>query len=80
MFEIDEDDLKKMRQRLGLEENDTSRDEYLKGLPPFERVRIIAGWLLGDERWADNFFVWCNSQGLYLTTNPEADGVLNIEW
>ena len=61
-----------LRMRLGLDENDTSRDAYINSLPPMRRVRMIAGWELGSEAWATQFEEYFESQGLYLTTiKPE---------
>jgi len=61
--------VEEMRQRLGLDENDTSKDKYLEQMKPFDRVKLIIGWEFGDESWGDTFKEWCDSQGLYLTTN-----------
>lgn len=66
-----------LRQRLGLEPDDTSQDAIIEKMTPMQRVRMLAGWHLGDPSWADTFRVYFESQGLYLTTNPDADGVLN---
>jgi hypothetical protein len=68
--------LKEMRKRLGIEQNDTSLDSEIMQMSPIDRVRLIAGWELGDPQWADTFKEYFESQGLYLTTNPEADGVI----
>jgi len=55
-----------MRQRLGLDEDDTSKDELIQKMRPFERVKLIIGWKLGDESWGDLFKYWCESQGLEI--------------
>ena len=68
--------LEEMRQRLGLDENDTAKDEAIADMTPMQRVQLIAGWLHGDNFWADTWQDYFKSQGLYLTTNPEADGVI----
>ena len=68
--------IKEIRQRLELHENDTSEDQRIKRMAPFRRVQLIAGWRLGDDEWSDEFKGWCESQGLYLTTDPEANGVI----
>ena len=58
--------------RLGLDEHDTSRDDYINSLPPMKRVGMITGWELGSEAWAREFKLYFESQGLYLTTvKPE---------
>jgi len=66
--------LEEMRMRLGLDELDTSRDSEIENMRPMERVRLIAGWVLGDGAWADSFAEYFESQGLFLTDkNPETD-------
>ena len=45
-------------------------------MTPIERVELIAGWYLGSGGWAYNFKTYFESQGLFLTTNPDANGVL----
>jgi len=68
--------VEEMRQRLGLDENDKSKDLEIEEMEPLERVALIAGYELGDSSWAHTFKEWCESQGLYLTTDP--DGKDNI--
>ncbi len=68
--------LGEIRQRLGLNENDPRRDTEIEQMSPMRRVRIIAGWYLGDPAWADEFKQYFESQGLYLTSNRLADGVI----
>ena len=68
--------VEELRQHLGLDENDTSRDEYILSLPPFRRVRMLSGWTLGDEAWAGEMKSWCESQGIYWTTDPSAPGII----
>jgi len=68
--------LYEIRQRLGLDEADTSKDDMILKMDPLRRVAKIAGWYLGDEEWAYTFKRWCESQGLYMTKNPDADGVI----
>lgn len=69
-------DIEAMRQRLGLKENDTIRDIKIVKMTPFERVKLLAGWYDGNSEraiiWKERF----ESQGLFLTTNPDADGVI----
>jgi hypothetical protein len=69
--------VEEMRQRMGFGENDASRDKEIESMEPFARVRLIAGWYLGNGFWADTFKEYCASQGLYLTTNPDAEGVIS---
>ena len=68
--------VREIRQRLGLKPNDTSSDNEIMVLSAMRRVGLIAGWNLGDDHWAQVFKGYFESQGLYLTTNPDADGVL----
>lgn len=67
--------LKEIRQRLGLNKDDASEDCGISDMDPFHRVAHICGWYLGDNNWASEFKNYCESQGVYLTTNPDADGV-----
>lgn len=68
--------VEEMRQRLGLDPDDTSRDKEIESMSPMDRIRLLAGWFHGDSDWAGEWKHYFESQGLYLTTNPEADGVL----
>ena len=65
-----------MRQRMGLEKDDTSQDKAIEAMEPFERVRLIAGWFHGNGLWADTYKEYFESQGIYLTTDPEASGII----
>ena len=65
-----------MRQRLGLKKDDTRKDRAIEEMEPMERVRLIAGWYHGDGMWADTCKEYFESQGIYLTTNPDADGII----
>lgn len=65
-----------MRQRLGIEKDDTSKDKSIEEMEPMERVRLIAGWYHGNGLWADTYKEYFESQGIYLTTNPDADGII----
>lgn len=67
--------IEEMRQRLGLDENDTSKDVFIEEMDPLERVRLIAGWYLGDGSWADTFMEYFQSQGIYLTTDQKAQRI-----
>ena len=69
--------VEELRRRLGLKEDDNSLDNEIEEMDPMERVSLLAGWFLGSEAWAYTFKGYFESQGLFLTTNPEADGVLN---
>lgn len=68
--------VEEMRQRLGLEKDDQSADEEILSAKPLDRVSLIAGWYLGDPTWARSFKHYFESQGLYLTTDKEANGII----
>jgi hypothetical protein len=68
--------VEQIRARLGLGYEDTSLDKEIEEMEPMERVGLLAGWYFGYESWADTFKGFFESQGLFLTTNPDADGVL----
>lgn len=55
--------MKKIRQRSGLEENDTSHDEELNARSPRAKLHDIVGWELGDGSWADSFLYWAKECG-----------------
>jgi hypothetical protein len=57
----------KMRQRLGLEPEDTSRDDYIDKMTPHERLRLICGWELGYGEWADSFIGWAKDAGFKIS-------------
>ena len=52
-----------MRQRLGLEEGDTSRDNDIENMDPHQRLRLICGWYLGDPSWASTVIEWAKDAG-----------------
>lgn len=68
--------LEEIRKRMGFNENDKSMDKDIEEMTPMERSRLVIGWYLGDGSWADTCKQYFESQGLYLTTNPEADGII----
>ena len=55
-----------LRQREGLESNDTSLDEKIQKFPPKYALAEICGWEFGDPRWAETFEEWCNLVGLKI--------------
>lgn len=65
--------VEEMRHRLGVASDDTTLDKKIEQMLPMDRVRLLAGWFLGDPRWADTFKDYFESQGLYLTTNPDVN-------
>ena len=68
--------VEEMRKRLGRKEDDSSIDSHILSMEPLQRVGLIAGWYHGYDSWAKTYKGYFESQGLYLTTNPEADGVI----
>lgn len=69
--------VEEMRRRLDLDPEDTSCDADIVSMSPMQRVRLIAGWYHGSGSWADTWKEYFESQGIWLTTNPDADGVIN---
>lgn len=65
-----------MRGRMGLDTEDDSRDAVIFSMSPMDRVRLIAGWKLGSDEWADQFKHWFEGQGLYLTTNADDPNII----
>lgn len=77
--EIPNEVMKILRKRIRLDENDTSRDEHLKSLPPMARVEELSAWFHGDPAWAREMKAWCEANGIYWTTDPNAPGVEPVE-
>jgi hypothetical protein len=53
-----------IRQRKGLEEDDTSKDDEILLMTPMDRLRDVCGWYLGDSTWADAFVDWARDCGM----------------
>ncbi len=66
--------LRVIRQRRGLDDNDTSQDSKIDALTPRKKLRALAGWELGDEGWADVFIEWANDCG-YVVKERESGHV-----
>ncbi len=62
--------ISEMRQRLGLKEDDDSRDVLIEEMTPEQRLRLICGWHLGDSEWAETFLDWARDAG-YEITEPK---------
>lgn len=58
--------LKKIRQRNGLDEQDTSRDAELNAMPPLQKLRDLMGWEMGSPGWADQFITWAKDCGIKI--------------
>jgi hypothetical protein len=52
-----------IRQRNGLDEDDTTQDEKLNAKSPKAKLCDIVGWELGDPSWADTFLYWAQECG-----------------
>lgn len=52
-----------MRQRLGVEPNDTSQDVRIEAMTPFQRLKLLCGWYLGDPAWASHILEWAKDSG-----------------
>lgn len=68
-----------MRSWAGATESDEEYARQVISWPAMERVKLIWGWHLGDPSWALAAKEFFESQGLYLTTDPTARGVLPVE-
>lgn len=66
--ELPEHTLRIIRQRIGLEEYDKSRDDYIQNRPKFDNVRSLVGWELGTEAWADQFLYWMRDAGMDMSS------------
>lgn len=55
-----------MRRRLGLEENDPSRDELIEAMTPMQRLELICGWHLGDPSFASQIIAWAKDAGFTI--------------
>lgn len=60
--------IKEMRQRLGLEEDDTSRDAEIEDMTPIRRFNLLCGWYLGDIAWAQTIIDWQRDAGFTITS------------
>lgn len=65
-----------MRLQLGVCADNYHLDDDILEMTPMARVRLISAWNHHDRYLADTFAGYFRSQGLYLTTNPNADGVI----
>lgn len=55
--------MEKIRGRIGLNTDDTSRDAEIKEWTPKQRLRKVVGWELGNEYWADKIMEWAKACG-----------------
>jgi hypothetical protein len=45
--------MKDLRERIGLENDDTSRDTEIMERLPMDNLRHLCAWEIGDSAWAD---------------------------
>lgn len=60
--------MRAVRQRMGLEPDDTSRDSEITSHTPTQLLRDVCGWHLGDPAWAETFLEWARGCGFVITT------------
>lgn len=48
-------------------------DDEIAALSPWDRVKALAQWHLGDGAWANEFRSWCEAQGLKITQKEKHD-------
>lgn len=53
-----------VRQRWGLDAEDTSRDADIDNATPLKLFRAVCGWKLGHPDWADQMIGWAKDCGL----------------
>jgi len=56
-----------IRQRLDLDEDDTSQDDSISNMSPYEAFQEVCGWKLGDPFWAPDILMWVEGCGYELT-------------
>ncbi len=73
--EIPNEVMEVLRMRRRLDKNDTSKDDQLQSLPPMKRVEELSAWFHGDPSWVREMKSWCEANGIYWTTDPNAPSV-----
>ncbi|EMM5100298.1 hypothetical protein ACK249_003644 [Pseudomonas aeruginosa] len=58
--------LKMLRQREGLDANDSSKDDALDALTPDEKFRNVIAWQFGDGAWSGTILSWAAQCGVQL--------------
>lgn len=56
-----------MRQRLGIDPDDASKDDVIEKMTPEERLGLLCGWHLGDPAWSRTFLNWARDAGFKIT-------------
>lgn len=64
-----------LRQRLGLESDDSSEDEYLVNLNSLKRFKMLLAWHLGSEDYFYKIVDWMSSQGLCIAVETDKTGM-----
>jgi hypothetical protein len=56
----------KLRQRMGLEKNDSSNDDDIEKMTADEKFSEVIGWELGYSTWAAQLLEWAKDCGLEI--------------
>lgn len=64
---LTERQLEILRQRAGLEKNDTSLDDELKAMPPIDKFKDLVAWNFGHPDWANEILYWAECAGFKVT-------------
>jgi hypothetical protein len=59
--------IQEMRQRLGLQPDDTSRDVDIEKMSPTKRLSLLTGWHLGYDGWEHTILNWVEDAGFKIT-------------
>jgi hypothetical protein len=63
--------LKVLRKRVGLSDDDASRDADFATYSPFEKLAELVAWNLGYASWSSHFAAWSKACGIILEGNDE---------
>ena len=58
--------IRDMRQRLGLEPDETRGDDAIRSMTPMERFKLLCGWHFGDPSWASTVIAWAKDVGFKI--------------
>lgn len=56
----------KLRQRMGLEKNDSSNDDEIEKMTADEKFSEVIAWELGAPTWAAQLLEWAKDCGLEI--------------
>lgn len=65
--------LKRIRQRLDLDEDDGSQDARINDMTPYGKLRAVVAWELGDPDWADTVLQWARDCGVEARDNEDEE-------